>query len=167
MDADRFDSVARALHFARSRRASLRLLASGALGVLAIMHEPGATSATHFSCRHIGVRCRRAGQCCSGICRGRSGRKRCKGHDAGICTGQNVCTTGSTRCGEHVPGTGCFCFQTTGDAPFCGRFAVCRSCSRDKECEEDFGPGAACVVHDCVCGVTGGTGCVVKCNDPD
>ena len=34
-------------------------------------------------------------------------------------------------------------------------------------CATCVGAGAACVVHDCVCGSTGGTGCVVKCADPD
>ena len=170
MDADRFDHLARALHWRQSRRAALRLLSPGALGALATGVGLGEARGNHFECRHVGARCKRPGQCCSSRCLGPTGGKTCSGHDAGTCTTQNVCTTGTTVCGSHG-GSSCVCFQTTGKAPFCGRFGICRPCTKDRQCEEQFGPGAACVVHDCVCtnATTNprGTGCVVKCLDPD
>jgi hypothetical protein len=163
MDVDRFDQIARALHWRQSRRAALRLLFPGALGALATGGGLKEVRANHFECRHVGARCKRSGQCCSGVCR----NKRCQGHGAGICTTQNVCTTGTTVCGTHRGGSICACFQTTGKAPFCGRFGVCRACTKDRQCEADFGAGAACVVHTCGGCEATGTGCVVKCADPD
>jgi hypothetical protein len=167
MDVDRFDNFARALHRLRSRRAALRLLSLGALGALATGVGVREVRANHFECRHVGARCKRPGQCCSSRCLGPTGGKTCRGHDAGICTTQNVCTTGTTVCGTQGGGSFCSCFQTTGKAPFCGRFGVCRPCTKDRQCEEDFGPGAACVVHTCGGCEAVGTGCVVKCADPD
>ncbi len=169
MDVDRFDHLARALHRLRSRRAALRLLSAGALGALAAGLGLGEARANHFACRHVGARCKRPGQCCSSRCLGPTGGKTCRGHDAGICTTQNVCTTGSTVCGTHRGGSLCACFQTTGKAPFCGRFGACRVCTDDRQCEAEYGAGAACVVHDCPggCGPSTVTGCVVKCADPD
>jgi hypothetical protein len=170
MDVDRFDHLARALHWRQSRRSALRLLAPAALGALATSLGLSEVRANHFECRHVGARCKRAGQCCSSRCLGPTGGKTCRGHDAGICTTQNVCTTGTTVCGTHVPGdpgVKCACFQTTGKAPFCGRFGVCRACTKDRQCEEEFGAGAACVVHACAGCEAIGTGCVVKCADPD
>lgn len=156
MHGPRFDAVAKNLARAPSRRAFLLALAAG-LG----LRETAADA-----CRLLGEPCRRNSHCCSGRCRGPAGNQTCRGHDAGICTGQTVCEV-SLRCGSHGRGVGCFCFRTTGAAPFCGRFGACRVCDRDRQCEEDFGEGAACVVHECACGTTGGTGCVQKCKRPD
>jgi hypothetical protein len=168
MDAEHFDLLARALHRRRSRRLALRLLASSALGAQAASLGLTEGTATHFECRHVGEGCRRDRQCCSGRCR----KKQCKGHDAGICQlEQDVCRQGfDTLCG----GT-CACRGTTGNAAFCGDGGgQCRNCVRDKECEADFGRGAACVDISCIspgCGPaggnTGGKMCMPRCADPD
>jgi hypothetical protein len=63
---------------------------------------------------------------------------------------------------------------TTGNAPFCGDYTgfpgndLCRDCSQDSDCQEEFGPGAACVVYAGLCGETcpdTGTACVPACNN--
>jgi hypothetical protein len=144
MDVDRFDHLARALHWRQSRRAALRLLSPGAIGALATGVGLRAVRATHFKCRHVGARCKRPGQCCSGICR----NKLCQGHGAGICTTQNGCDPGpSTRCGTHAVGVGCFCFQTTGKAPFCGRLEPAECVPKIDSAKRSSVPGqpASCI----------------------
>jgi hypothetical protein len=114
-----------------------------------------------FGCVNVGKDCRRDGQCCSGICEGSAGRKRCRAHDASICRagqavsscdGTNVaCTTGANQ-----PGT---CATTTGNAGYCAGFVDCFSCRIDADCVPACGPRAACIRCAAACGGTGGTAC--------
>jgi hypothetical protein len=126
-----------------------------------------------FGCVNVGNFCKNGGQCCSGICEGKKGKRTCVAHDVGVCeANSDICAAGQeVRCGIY--NANCFCVSTTGDAPFCGDFTspslLCRDCSQDADCEEEFGLGAACVVYGGACASwcpqTGGTSCLPACND--
>jgi hypothetical protein len=129
-----------------------------------------------FGCVEVGQPCRGDNtNCCSGICQGavpaagQPDASRCVAHNASICTpALNICTTGQegfcnpTNANSH-------CTVTTGNAGFCGDFSLgaitlCRDCSKDTDCQAEFGAGAACVVYEGICSTycpaTGGTACM-------
>jgi hypothetical protein len=99
-----------------------------------------------FGCLDVGAACKRSEQCCSGICEGKKGKRKCAAHDTSVCNA---------------------------DSDICGDFTtpsiLCRECSQDIDCEEEFGLGAACVVYGGVCASycphTGGASCLPACND--
>lgn len=146
MDADRFDALARTLNgAASSRRTAVAGLA--ALG-LAAGHVPARATRRRrkvrrnaFGCVNVGRFCRSADQCCSGICRGNKGKRKCRAHDTGGCAlADNFCAGGNGN--DCAPG--CVCNVTTGKAPHCGPTVFCPAaeCQRDADCGE---PGAACI----------------------
>jgi len=124
-----------------------------------------------FGCLDVGQSCQGdSALCCSGICD--PGTSTCIAHNAGICFADtDTCTLGQNYpC--HPDKSTCFCSLTTGNAGFCGDFsfgatALCRYCSSDTDCQEELGPGAACVVLKGVCSFycadTDRTACVVPC----
>jgi len=139
-----FDKLAQSLVSDNlSRQQALRLVGGALLGgVLGLLGSESAY-ATHFECRHVGARCKRRSQCCSGRCR----NGRCRAHNTGTCpTQQDFCAT-ATNCTPEGGTTACKCFQTTGGARYCGGQYVCFACTEDTFCEEQLGPGAACVVN--------------------
>jgi len=121
-----------------------------------------------YGCVNVGGACRGDNAlCCSGICEGEApggddqpDASRCVGHNAGICKAStSVCSTGvAPACNPNNSRS--TCLATTGNAGFCGDFSgdggtgatyFCRNCSRDTDCQEEFGAGAACVVYDGIC----------------
>jgi hypothetical protein len=178
MDGNQFDTLTKLVGRRASRRGALSGLTASLLGAITAwtlsVDEPEAAaqvSGEDFGCLNVGQRCNgRASKCCSGRCVGRPaqrGRRRkngkrgrnkpdrstCRAHDEGGCTSaQDTCASRSVvACGSRGRGA---CFQTTGNAPFCGRSTfgsapdfVCLQCARDEECvNAGFGAGAACVV---------------------
>jgi hypothetical protein len=134
-----------------------------------------------YGCVNVGKPCRgNNANCCSGICEGKAPRKgkpdrsRCVAHNASICTGSSsLCSTGiPPACNPNSAMS--TCVRTTGNAGFCADFKTgsesqgasyyCRDCSKDIDCQAEFGPGAACVVYDGICSqfctATGGTACM-------
>jgi hypothetical protein len=167
VDDDGFDDLSRRLSTAPSRRAVLKGLGGGALAALLAALGVEGAGATHFGCRHVGKRCARHGQCCSGRCQGIPGRKTCRAHHTGTCTlAQNICRTGI---GGTCGGGACSCHRTTGGATFCANLnsAICATCTKDKTCEDlGYGRGAACIDTSsnagiCACG--GNTACAFRC----
>jgi hypothetical protein len=112
---------------------------------LALGHDRRA--AAGVGCRNIGKPCRRGGECCSGVCRGKSGQKSCRAHHAGTCRpGEDHCREGFTAVCNN--GENCYCVVTTGGAPFCGQLDVgaCTACRRDADCAaQGFPIGSACI----------------------
>jgi hypothetical protein len=161
MDEIRFDRFARSLADKPSRRGVLRGLAA-TMG-LAVVHFQSSVEAktkrkrkkklilNAFGCVDVGGKCRgKDANCCSGICQGKKPKKgkkdksTCVAHNVGECqAGQDFCAGNGVLCGTEAA-----CFRTTGKASFCGALigGDCRVCSRDSDCEAEFGPGAACVV---------------------
>ena len=136
----------------RSRRAALKLLAGGALAALVGWAGPGARLvAGAAGCRKVGAGCRRAAQCCSGICRGPKGKKTCRAHGVGTCKrGQDICRQGDAAAACSNPDVAeCVCGVTTSDAGFCFDLnsARCAACERDPDCVEKHGfpRGSACI----------------------
>lgn len=139
-----------------SRRDLLRGLANTGLGLRIVgFAEPGEAKKKRkkrkrkikrnaFGCVDVGNFCRNSGQCCSDICEGKKGKKKCQPHDASTCAGQDLCA------GEFVPctikeftGT---CAVTTGNASYCAANTACAACAKDTDCEALCGAGAACIV---------------------
>jgi hypothetical protein len=171
MDIARFDALARALAAPTSRRTAGRFLAGLGLAGVLLQADGDALGARKdkkrkpkrkprfnaFGCVNLGGFCKRSGQCCSGICRGR----RCQAHNDGF----TACEAGplgfcAVRDGGLIAGTPCtsstdengLCFTTTGNAPYCavGAFEAvadigCVACKKDRDCETFCGEDAACL----------------------
>jgi hypothetical protein len=179
VDQQHFDGVPRSLRGGPTRRHVLRgLLAAAGLGWGGARWPAGAAARRKrtrtvrrnaFGCVDVGGFCTDAGQCCSGVCRGKRGKKRCRAHDADVCTagqrdvncgGQDVaCTSGTGQ-----PGV---CETTTGNAPYCAGSLWVVPCATDRECRRYCGPRAACLR----CGFysAGAPTCAGPdaCSDPD
>ena len=101
-----------------------------------------------FGCVNVGNFCKHDDQCCSGICEGKKGKRKCRNHDAG-----SGCQKGDNSCVEDLPdcttATGISaqtrCGTTTGNASYCWFDGDCMNCSKDEECQELCGPAAACI----------------------
>jgi hypothetical protein len=168
MDHRAFDELIRSL--TKSRRVLLggALVAAGRLGFSAAdakkrkrkkrnkRQSVGTPNA--FGCLNVGDPCKSAEQCCSGICSGKKGKKRCRSHDTGGCPaghdafGDDVvtCQTSSGVWGK--------CGTTTGNAGYCVGGGDCHPCAKDADCRSRCGPQAACVVSPQACAI--GTACV-------
>lgn len=152
MDANRFDAFTRALTASPSRRRVVRALATAALTKAALL-GPGASVArkrkrkiktNQFGCIDVGEKCYgKDARCCSGICAGSGKRSKCAAHNEGPCTRDDNSCPESVNCG-----LGGNCYRTTGKAGFCGDPGLCDCgpCRKDKDCEAEFGPGAACIL---------------------
>lgn len=128
-----------------------------------------------FGCLNVGQPCQGDNTlCCSGICD--PGTSTCVAHDSGTCFADSeICTAGAAITCNGID-SGCACTVTTGNAAFCADFAridilepsdFCRFCNQDKDCEEEFGPGTACVVLRGICSPlcasTDRTACLHRC----
>jgi hypothetical protein len=166
MESDRFDCVTRAISLVLSRRGF-----AGALG-LAVAGLSGLAEAkkkkrkkkkkikrNDFGCVNVGGFCKNSGQCCSGICKGKNGKKKCHAHDASTCqAGQQPisCNGGADiACATSTGGAG-LCGTTTGNAGYCTNDIDCFACTKDLDCQPFCGPQAACVACNAC---PGGVGC--------
>jgi hypothetical protein len=154
-----------------SRRDVLRGLAAAGIGLLAVPRLDGAAARKErtrkvklnaFGCVDAGGVCKTNGQCCSGICQGKRGKKTCRVHDATTCeAGQtitDVCGGKDVSCTTSTGNADGACLTTTGNAPYCARESFCHACKRDADCRPFCGEDAACVT--CVgCTDAGGTAC--------
>lgn len=102
-----------------------------------------------FGCLEVGDPCQNAGQCCSGICQGKKGKKRCRAHGTGTCQ-QNLpglCSDPPTiaLCNGSES---CACLTSTAKSNFCAQLGspVCIACRKDADCEAAGLPaGSACL----------------------
>jgi len=165
MDTDRFDRLSRGVAHVLPRRAVAGIFSFGALAL------PGLVDArkkkrknkkqikrNEFGCVNVGNFCKSDDQCCSGICAGKQGKKRCRAHDSGGCqAGQDLCGGADVRCTTGTGEAG-FCLRTTGNAGYCFASGRCitPSCQKDADCQEVCGLQAACIVceGDCQSGRT-------------
>jgi hypothetical protein len=150
-----------------SRRDVLRGLATMGLGLgLAVVpglaeakpkrrkqpKRPKPAKPNAYGCLEVNDPCRKATQCCSGICTGKPGKKRCRAHGAGSCP-QNTpgaCTAPFVDVPALKCEAGCFCYGTTAGSNFCSSGVYndqrnCTTCKRDADCVAlGFPPGSAC-----------------------
>ncbi len=162
METQQFDAWTRSL---LARRPVLRILSLGAVATVlsgGVKQAAGAAA----TCVAVKKRCRRASQCCSGVCRGPNGRKTCRAHDVDTCRlAHDRCEfgTGAPLCAGDAQ---CVCLVTTGGAPYCGAAVQCDAeCERDSDCAGVTGEGAACVKvqgPDCCAGLVGNR-CAIPC----
>ena len=104
-----------------------------------------------YGCLNVGDPCRRARQCCSGLCQGKQGRRRCKAHDTGGCAAGahlEVCGGANVACATSLGKPG-LCATTTGNAGYCLAIGDPYPCKTDRDCQiaagGEHGPRAACV----------------------
>jgi hypothetical protein len=155
MDETRFD------HLIRTLTDSRRSLLGAALGLAAGTRCAADADAkkrrkrrrkkqrpafNQYGCVNVGGKCfGNSGNCCSGICEGTGAESRCVAHHAEDCVVSDDTCQEFTPCGPIPKGA---CYRTTGNAGFCGNPGLCdcSTCSKDTDCEAQFGPGSACVV---------------------
>ncbi len=148
MDQTRLDSLVRRLAETTTRRHALRTLAAGALGLLG--GTPGGAWAAE-GCLSEGKPCERGKQCCSGLCKGKKGKKACRRVPSqGICTNRMKICDGSSPHPDCGAGPlDCRCNTTLTGRAFCGSSldtnAGITPCASDLECAQQFGNGAVCV----------------------
>lgn len=166
MDTNRFDRITRTVSLVLSRRGLAGALGLAALGIprLTIAQKKKKKKKIKrnaFGCVDVGKFCTNSGQCCSGICQGKKGKKTCQAHDTGGCTpDQDVCSVDeSVPCTTATDNDG-VCFKTTGNAGYCSLGGLCFSCTRDADCQSVCGPLAACAVCLSDCEEEGNTVCV-------
>jgi hypothetical protein len=153
MDFERFDLLTRSVSTLLSRR-----VLAGVLGVAACTFPSVSEAKKHerarkkkrvkfndFGCVNVGNACKNGSQCCSGICQGKRGKKRCRAHDASTCAGQDSCAGETTMC-TTTDGVAGACFVTTGNAAHCSASGLCFACKTDADCAPICGAGAACIV---------------------
>jgi hypothetical protein len=159
VDPESFATLTRAISSVLSRRSlagALGLSTAGRSGWVEAKkrkrRKKRKVKLNDFGCVNVGQFCKEAEQCCSGICQGKKDKRRCAAHNVDDCpAGADSCLEGLDLC------TNGFCYQTTGEASFCAGGGICHDCTRDTDCELDWGEGAACVVCP-VCAA--GTSCV-------
>jgi hypothetical protein len=189
MDAMSFDQLTRQLLGERTRRAIFGRLAAlslaGPLGLWVAHDDADAkkkrkrkrkdkhAKPNEFGCLEIGDPCQSEEQCCSGICAGKKGQRKCRAHDTGTCVQgmPGLCTAANpetTRCNN----ADCSCYRTTAGSNVCSSddthdFEVCVDCQRDADCQElGFPPGSSCTVVSqgrCAGECESGTACLLPC----
>jgi hypothetical protein len=170
MEHDRFDQFVSALAQRPSRRAFAGILGLGALGLAGSTQVDVASARkkhkkkvknNEFGCVDVGKFCKNAGQCCSGICQGKKGKKKCIAHGESTCvSGQKEPICGGTGVTCPTPnGEQGLCDTTTGNAGYCVADGNCFACKKDADCIAQCGADAACI-QCATCGLTGGFACV-------
>jgi hypothetical protein len=180
----RFDDATRRFSRLPSRRHLLGGLASGILGLGAGQLADLAAAKkrrkgkkrkikkaqpNEFGCIEVGDPCTSADDCCSGICEGKKGKRRCKAHDSGGCvagTANVGCGGAEVECTTELGEAGA-CVTTTGNAGYCGGPLVDYPCQTDVDCQTvdggRLGPRAACVR---CAGADGGSLCAEVAGTP-
>jgi hypothetical protein len=138
MDANRFDTIAKALRSETSRRRTLGGLLGGSLGLLGLVRPDASWALDKRFDRDCKKQCDQCEKCEKGKCSTRNGKKRCddgkckpraNGVACAACTGR-TCTNGTCQRGRCVasapPPPYCtgknFC-PTSGPTPFCNATA--------------------------------------------
>lgn len=185
MDQPRLGVMTRMLSSIPSRRDVLRGLAAAGLGLrVLLLQEPAAANRKRkrknkkkkakpnaFGCLSVNKICKNAEQCCSGICDGKKGKRKCRAHDTGTCRQHvaGVCQTGTPfgpTCNNRAD---CHCFRSTAGSNVCSLGAPCADCQTDADCLAlKFPPGTACApISEGLCAGMCETGmaCLTPCGE--
>jgi hypothetical protein len=151
MDQHRLTVVKRTLTKAPSRRDVLRGLAAIGIALGTARLPVPVVAENPYGCQKVGERCKRADQCCSGICTGKRRKKKCQAHGTGTCDQQagGMCDGVDPNLVHCSNSTTCLCVRTTAGSSFCGDISIevsgCADCQSDADCErQGFPPGSAC-----------------------
>jgi hypothetical protein len=154
MDLERFDHLTRAVSSVLSRRTLAGALGLGALSLPLLTDakkkrkKKKKVKFNDFGCVNVGGFCKNNSQCCSNICSGKKGKKKCKGHDASTCQPGQVSETCGGAANVFCTSSGGdmgACFTTTGGAGYCEASGTCADCKKDADCIAVCGPQAACI----------------------
>ena len=107
-----------------------------------------------FGCVNVGGICQNAGQCCSGICEGKKGKRTCREHDGGTGCRAGLIEDGcggtvDVACTTSTGQTG-ICNTTTGNAGYCiaiGGASPIPGCTKDADCRALCGTDAAVCIR--------------------
>jgi hypothetical protein len=189
MNQHRAPTLARTLTSLPSRRNVLRGLAGSGLGLGIARWQPTANAKKKhkhkkkpkkakpnaFGCFDVGDPCKSADQCCSGICEGKKGKRKCRAHDDGTCDqkSQGVCEAGNPLLVLCNGKSDCVCFRTTGGSNVCAALfgetlSQCADCQKDADCLAlGYPPGTTCapITGDYACAdiCEGGMACMLPC----
>jgi hypothetical protein len=135
--------------------------------------KPNKPQPNQYGCLEVGDPCGRSRQCCSGVCKGKPGKKRCRAHDTGTCEQEvpGLCTAdnpAASKCNNEI---NCACLRTTAGSNFCADLDtgidICAECKRDADCEQlGYPSGSACApiaVGFCAGTCETGMACVPPC----
>lgn len=146
MDADRFDSLARALFSVGTRRSAFIVALSGGLGLLGLARVDDATAAKSGRCK---PKCGPCERCQRGDCKRKNGKKRCT---RGKCKPREDlidCPAGQVR--NIVT---CGCCQIGGETcPFAGVNNCCSGSCPGGTCESKRSGDACAFGAECGTGV--------------
>jgi hypothetical protein len=164
MDAARFDRLSRTFGTPSGRRTVLAglialPLAIGpiALGATAKKRKKRRVRFNEYGCVSVGGFCKTNGQCCSSVCQGKKGKKRCQAHHTGTCPqgGPGACLAPLPVEAGCNGLSKCDCKRTTAGSDACvtdvpsGLEVFCRECTTDADCEAiGFPAGSVCVPLD-------------------
>lgn len=179
MDGKQFDHLIRLA--AQPRRSLFGWVLAGAAGFVAApgsearkkqkrkrKQQPTVTP-NDFGCRNVGDPCASEAQCCSGLCEGKPGKRRCQAHDNGGCVaGATISGCGGSDVACAIgPGEEGLCGTTTGNAAYCMGPPFDYPCRTDLDCQMAdggrLGARAACIR---CAGATGGTICASVAGTP-
>ena len=152
MDHGRFDQIARAISHNLSRRTLAGFIGLGAIGISEVADakkkNKKKVKKNEFGCVDVGRFCKNAGQCCSNICKGKKGKKKCKAHNESTCqNGQEGLGCGGVTVACQTPsGDLGQCDTTTGKAGYCNADGSCFACTKDADCIPQCGANAACAL---------------------
>jgi hypothetical protein len=170
MNADRFDAWTLALLVPKTRRSLLRAAAATTLAT-ALGHRVSIAAPLPCTLKKTGRRCKKASQCCSGVCTKIQGRKKCRSApNQGVCSvQQNICGDPADQVQCGLTNNACTCAVTIDNTSLCaeGAGTPCFNCSSNEDCENRSGgtPGEVCVT----CGgciVSNSRGCRAPCPNP-
>jgi hypothetical protein len=147
MDGSQLDHIVRS--FTDSRRSLLGAMLAAAAGRLSAKSTEAKKKRkrkkkdkkpkpNEFGCLEVGDPCKSEEQCCSGICDGKKGKRKCRAHGAGTCRQDltGLCSDPPTLATCNDSET-CFCLRTTANSNFCAELGqkLCTDCQKDADCE--------------------------------
>jgi hypothetical protein len=152
MDANRFDTLARSLTTAGSRRRALALALSGAVGLLALAHADDAVAGGE--CK---PKCKECNKCKKGTCKdGKCKKGKCKPTPTGTGCRTGTCASGSCVAAAPPP-------PPPGPTCKSAQQVCANDCCAPMVCADNFctaasnvccgNPGVACGAHCDCCGV--------------
>jgi hypothetical protein len=146
MDDGTFDQLTLLLSRLTSRRAMVGGIGLSAISLPSLAgakkrkRKKKKVKFNEFGCVSVGGFCKNADQCCSSLCEGKKGKKKCRARGAGTCDQDSpgVCLSDNPATLTCNNDALCYCYATTAGSNFCTEasmgFDVCAECQKDADC---------------------------------